>query len=390
MKLLLVVLDGAGDRGKHTPLEAAMTPTFDRLAKSGQVGLLDIGYKKHVNSDFGYLNLLGCYSKETYPGRGYLEALGIGLRPKEQDICIRGNFATLDSKGMLKDRRAGRDETGLKTFCEKLDGIEIDGVHFKVRKSAGHRVILILQGKGLSDKIIPNDPEETGVPLPQVKPKEPKAKFTASVLNKFVSRAHKILAKEPLNRKRKLPANIVLVRNPGRKNTVPSFKSRYGLKGACVAGIPIAKGVSRYLGIEVIEVPGATGMPDTNLTGKINATVKAFKKYDFVFLHINGTDILSHDAKRKEKTRLIEKIDREISRLPLQDIVTVVTCDHRTDSEPDFKEYRHLKDPVPVLVSGDSIKPSHVNLFSEKECEKGFKIEGNSLITFVLKETKKH
>lgn len=389
MKLLLVVLDGAGDRGKHTPLEMSKTPTFDMLAKTGQVGLLDIGYKTHVNSDFGYLNLLGCYSKETYPGRGYLEALGIGARPNEEDVCIRGNFATLDQKGMLKDRRAGRDETGLKSFCDKLDGTEIDGIHFSVKKSAGHRVVLILKGRNLSDKIIPNDPEETGVSLPQVKPREPKAKFTASVLNKFVSRAHKTLSKEPINKKRKLPANIILIRNPGRKNTVPSFKTRYGLKGTCVAGIPIAKGVSRYLGLDVTEVPGATGMPDTNLKGKINATMKALKKYDFVFLHINGTDILSHDAKRKEKTEFIEKIDMEIGRLSLKDIVTIVTCDHRTESEPGFKAYRHLKDPVPVLVAGNSIKPSRVNLFSEKECEKGFRIEGNSLITFVLKETKK-
>ncbi len=389
MKLLLIVLDGAGDRGKPTPLEAARTPTFDRLAKSGQVGLLDIGYKTHVNSDFGYLNLLGCYSKDTYPGRGYLEALGIGLRPAEKDVCIRGNFATLDSRGMLRDRRAGRDENGLGGFCEKLDGMEIDGVHFMVRKSAGHRVIIVLRGRGLSPNIMPNDPEKTGVPLPQVKPKEPGAKFTASVLNKFVSRANKILSKEPLNRKRKLPANIILIRNPGRKNTVPSLKSRYGLNGICIAGIPIAKGVSRYLGLDVADVPGATGMPDTNLKGKVGAVSDALKKYDFVFLHINGTDILSHDAKRREKTKLIEKIDSEIGRLPLHDIVTIVTCDHRTDSEPDFKEYRHLKDPVPVLVSGSGIKPGRADVFSETECGKGFRLNGNNLITFVLKETKK-
>ena len=385
MKFILIVLDGAGDLGKQTPLSLAKKPNMDSLAEKGKCGLLDIGYGKTVNSDFGYLNILGCYSKEDYPGRGYIEALGVGLKPGPKDICIRGNFATLASDGNILDRRAGRDETGLEYFCEVLDGMEIDGVRFTVRKSAGHRIVIVLQGKNLSDKIVPNDPLKTGVPLPQVGVRESKAKFTASVLNKFSSSIHKTLSKEPENKKRKLPANIILIRNIGMKKDVESFYNRFKLKACCIAGIPIAKGVARFLGMDVIGVEGANGMPNTNLGGKFEAVKGALKKYDFVFLHINGTDILSHDARPMEKKEFIEKTDREIGKLKVsKDVVFIITCDHRTASAPGFRGYRHTPDPVPLLISGNGIKPNSVNKFDENSCRYGLKLEENELIPYVL------
>jgi 2,3-bisphosphoglycerate-independent phosphoglycerate mutase len=386
MKFLLIVLDGGGDIGKETPLSLANKPNMDSLAMEGKCGLLDIKYGKTVNSDFGYLNILGCYSKEGYPGRGYLEALGVGLKPGPGDLCIRGNFATLASNGNILDRRAGRDETGLEYFCEVLDGMEIDGVRFTVRKSAGHRVVIVLEGKNLSDKIVPNDPLKTRVPLPQAGARESQAKFTASVLNKFSSRVHKILAKEPENRKRKFPANIILIRNIGKKKEAKSFYQRFKLKGCCIAGIPIAKGVARFLGMDVIEVEGANGMPDTNLGGKFETVRNALKKYDFVFLHINGTDILSHDAKPVEKRRFIENIDKEIGKLEdSKGMVFIITCDHRTVSDPKFRGYRHTPDLVPFLISGNEIKPNNVMKFDENSCRFGLKLERNELIPYFLR-----
>lgn len=386
-KFLLMVLDGAGDIGEKTPLSLADKPNMDSLAKQGKCGLLDIKYGKNVNSDFGYLNILGCYSKETYPGRGYLEALGTGLNPGPDDICIRGNFATLDSHGNIVNRRAGRDETGLEYFCEVLDGMEVDGVRFTVRKSTVHRVVIILEGKNLSDRIVPNDPLKTGVPLPQVLSRDGdrNGKFTASVLNKFSSRVHKILSKEPENKKRRLPANIILIRNIGREKGVESFNQRFKLKACCIAGVPIAKGVARFVGIDVIEVKGANGMPDTNLKGKMDAAEDSLKKYDFVFLHINGTDILSHDGKPDEKKKLIEKIDKEMGRfMNSKGLVFIITCDHRTASDPGYKSYRHTHDPVPFLISGNGIQPNRVEKFDEKSCERGMKFEGNELLLYLL------
>lgn len=386
-KFLLMILDGAGDVGDRTPLSLADKPNMDSLAKQGKCGLLDIKYGKNVNSDFGYLNILGSYSKETYPGRGYLEALGVGLKPDPDDICIRGNFATLDSHGNISDRRAGRDGAGLDELCETLDGMEINGVKFNVKKSAGHRVVIVMEGDKLSNRIMPNDPFKTGVPLPQVLSidGDAKGKFTASVLNKFSSRVHKSLSKHSVNKKRDVPANIILIRSIGRKKDVESFQDRFGLKACCIAGIPIAKGVARFLGMDIIEVEEASGMPDTNLKGKMDAAEKKLNEYDFVFVHINGTDILSHDGKPDEKRKMIEKIDKEMGRfMNSKRLVFIITCDHRTASDPGYKSYRHTHDPVPFLISGNNIQPNRVERFDEKSCEGGMKFDGNELLLYLF------
>lgn len=381
----MLVMDGAGDLGKETPLSLARKPNMERLAREGKVGLLDIGYKESVNSDFGYLHLLGSYSPEEYPGRGYLEALGIGLRPGPGDICIRCNFATLGRDRNVLDRRAGREEAGLDRLAGRLDGMVIDGIKFTVRHSAGHRVVLVLKGRGLSPGFLPNDPLRTGVPVPEVEPRGPGAKLTASALNKFCRRANKLLSGDPINRKRKFPANAVLVRNPGQRKDVKPFEKRFGLKACCIAGIPIAKGVARFLGMDVIEVPGATGLPDTNLAGKTRAAIKALGRYGLVFLHINGTDILAHDAKPGLKKKMIERIDLELGKIleARPGLKVAVTCDHRTASSPSYRKYRHTPDPVPVLVSGPGVKPDGIGSFSEGPCGKGFRLKGNQLMPFL-------
>ena len=396
MRYLLVVLDGAGDRGGQTPLQAAHKPNMDSLSKAGKNGLLDLGYARDVNSDVGYLTILSCYSKEEYPGRGYIEALGDGLSPGKKDLCIRGNFATLDSGGNVTDRRAGREETGLENMAARLNGMEIDGVRFTVRKSTGHRVVIVMSGPRLSMNVKPNDPMRTGVPLPQVTARNGEGRHTASVLNKFLYRAKGILSKEPANKKRGIPANAILIRNIGMRKDVESFEDRFGLKGCCVAGVNVAKGVARYLGMDAVDVKGATGRPDTDIGAKGKAVIKALKKYDLVFLHINGTDILSHDRDRTGKAELITKIDKELGNIlehmNLEESCIVVTCDHRTVSLPKSEHpgYEHVNDPVPICISGDGIKPDGVKSFDEQSAESGtLKLSGTELIPLLMMLTRK-
>ena len=397
MKMLLIILDGAGDTGGKTPYETASKPNMDALAKNGTCGLLDIGYRGTPQSDFGYLNILGFYSGDAYPGRGYLEALGLGMEEiQESDLCIRGNFATLGKDGNIMDRRAGRDENGLEELTASIDGMEIDGVHFYARKSAGHRVVIVARPLNervrLSEKIEPNDPEEDGVPVLQFKPKAPEAKFTASVLNKFVFRSGKILSGSRINSERKLPANVLLMRGFGRKKEAGTFQKKYNMSSCCIAGIPIMRGVASFLGMDMLNVRGATGYPDTNLEGKFEKAAEALGKYDFVLLHINGADILSHDGKRDEKTKFIEKIDKSLGaalkKMDMKQTVVIITSDHRTASDPSYKEYRHTRDPVPVLISGDGIRPGLARRFDERSCARGFLLKGNDLIHFVLSKTK--
>jgi 2,3-bisphosphoglycerate-independent phosphoglycerate mutase len=382
MRYIQIVLDGLGDIGR-TPLMLAKKPNIDKLSKSGTVGLYKIKYGDHVNSDVGYLALLSYHQRENYPGRGYLEALGINLAPREKDICIRGNFATIDENRVVVDRRAGRDETGLNAMCKKLDGIRIDGIKFLVKKSESHRVVIIMRGKHLSKELWPNDHEKTGIKLIPIKAKNRNAEFSASVINKFIEKMEKQLSQDPINKKRKIPANTVLIRNFGQKKTAIPFRKRFGLRACCIAGVPIAKGVANFLGMDVINTRGVTGLVNTNLDKEFAALRENFHKYDFIFFHINATDILSHDAEKDKKIKYIEKLDKYIGnmmkQMDMKNTRIVITCDHRTASDPEYKKYRHLNMPVPFLIAGAGIKSMGMD-FDEKTCEKGIKLKENTFV----------
>src|SRR6187399_898400 len=122
-KMALIVLDGLGDiatreQGYLTPLEAARTPNLDALAKdSAQGRMIPVAPGITPGSGPGHLGLFGYDPLEFQVGRGVIEALGLGLELKAGDVAARANFCTLDEKGIVTDRRAGRIETEV---CEEL------------------------------------------------------------------------------------------------------------------------------------------------------------------------------------------------------------------------------------------------------------------------------
>ncbi len=373
MKILLIVIDGLGDKpipqlGNKTPLEAAKTLNLDFLAENGICGLISpfyFPYQKYPRSDTAHLALLGCDPKKYYLGRGVYEVAGIGMKLKKGDIAIRANFGTVDDNLKIVDRRAGRiSQTD--SLIKALSKIkEIEGVKFLVKKSYGHRAGLVLRGKGLSSMISDGDPHKPGVYVDKIIPldKSKKSAFTAKVLNEYLERTHKILKECSLNRKRKLPANYLLVRGAGEMRNIPNFK----LKAACIAGGGLYKGVGKILGMDLINVKGATGFPTTDLKAKFSAAKRALSgKYDFVFLHIKATDNLAEDGNFIGKKKFIEKIDRDIkSLLTLKNTLLAITADHSTCCA--LK--RHCLEPVPVLFFGDG--KDKVKSFSEKAFKKG-------------------
>ncbi|MBI1972144.1 MAG: 2,3-bisphosphoglycerate-independent phosphoglycerate mutase [Candidatus Aenigmarchaeota archaeon] len=377
-KTLLIICDGmpdSEDEDGNTPLSTAYHPGLDFLAKNGLVGRLDLKYEKSADTDQGVLKILGCYD-DSYPGRGYIEALSTDLEARKGDVCFRANFATLNGDGMLIDRRAGRDETGLEELAKKLDGIEINNIRFSVRRAVGHRLVIVmrrLDGKPLSWNIEGNDPKKTGVAVKQVAAKTRNGRITASALNKFLRRVNKILEEHPVNKKRKIPANTVLIRNIGHPTKTESFESRYNKK-ACVIGYhSTIEGVAKFLGMDFVKPSGATGQEDTDLHEKANAALETLQKYDFVLLHVNAFDMLSHDKKRDEKTAFIERFDQLVVRkildnINLNKIVIAVTSDHYSNSLT--KDYAHSTEPVPFVVCGAGIKSSGCEKYDEKNAVK--------------------
>lgn len=383
MKLLFIVMDGLGDRpipefGGQTPLEYAKTPNMDKLASLGMNGLLHvIAPGVTPGSDTAHLALFGVDPHEYYTGRGPFEAAGIGLMIKEGDIAFRTNFATVNSEGVIEDRRAGRIKKGTEHLTKLFEGMTIDGIEILLEAGTEHRAALILRGPGLSDQVSENDPHVEGKEPLVFKPlaDTPEAEKTARVLTSFVMKARTILNNAELNREREkeglLPANFLLIRGPGKVPKLPNFEEEYCLETACVAGGGLYKGVGRMLGMHIIEDPRLSGGTTTDLSAKFDIAQDALTNYDFVFTHVKGTDNYSHDGKYKEKAEFIEKVDRELYRfLPENyegDLVVMITGDH--SSPCSFKD--HSADPVPILIYSPDCRRDKVEKFGESYAVEG-------------------
>lgn len=370
-------MDGLGDRpisefGGQTPLEYAKTPNMDKLASLGMNGLLHvIAPGVTPGSDTAHLALFGVDPYEYYTGRGPFEASGIGLVVREGDIAFRTNFATINSEGIITDRRAGRIREGTDQLAKLFEGLEIDGIKILLEAGTEHRAALILRGDGLSDQVSENDPHvERKEPL-EFKPldESPEAEKTARVLTSLVMKARTILNNAELNKKRVeeslLPANYLLIRGAGKVPKLPNFEEEYCLETACIAGGGLYKGVGRMLGMHVIEDSRLSGGTTTDLSAKFEITQNALNDYDFVFTHVKGTDNYSHDGKYKEKSEFIERVDKELYRfLPENyegDLVVMITGDHSTPCS--FKD--HSADPVPILIYSPDCRRDKVEKFGE-------------------------
>ncbi len=364
-KIILLVLDGLGglplEVDGPTELEAATKPNLDRLAREGSNGLsIPIARGIEPGSGPGHLALFG-YDPLVYDiGRGALEAVGIGIDLQPGDVAARGNFCTVDENGLIVDRRAGRISTseGAKAVASLKD-IRLPGVEVVVQEVKEHRFALVLRGDGLDPNIHDTDPLVVGeAPLP-AKPAvdTPQAHHTAEIINQFVAQARERL-------KGHHPANMLTLRGFAGDPALPKFRDVYKLNAACVAVYPMYKGVSRLVGMTVIE----TDEHDTPLD-EFQRVAANWERYDFFFVHVKYTDSRGEDGNFDAKVAVIEEVDAALpALLDLQPDVLIVTGDHSTPA----KMRTHSFHPVPTLIWAPATHlRDHVTGFGERSCMTG-------------------
>jgi len=387
-KAILIIADGLGGRPTdvdgRTCLEAARTPQLDALTERGEIGLVDpIGPGIRPGSDTAHLSLLGYDPHRVYTGRGVFECLGAGLAVAERDVCFRANLATVeDEEGALRlvDRRAGRIETGQGALAEAINGIRLTGdVAFEFRATTQHRGALRLRATGLSSRIGETDPHEIGALVPAcavLDEQDEGARRTAAAIDELTRLSHEALRDLPINRQRieagELPANVLLVRGASIRPRIETIESIYGVRGAVISGGALYRGVGLAVGMQPIDVPGATGGLDTDLAAKAGAALKALETLDYVFLHVKGTDNAGHDGDASAKAAFIERIDREligplVERLDWRRTHLAFTGDHTTP--PGFGD--HTAEPVPVLMVGPDVRCDASTAFGEREAAAG-------------------
>ena len=355
-----------------TPLEAARTPRMDELAQGGQVGLCRTVPKGMAPaSDVASLSILGYDPRKFYTGRGVLEAANIGVTLKDDEVAFRCNLLTVE-KGRIVDYSAGHISTQEGSLLVQQLNKELGkkGVRFYPGISYRHLLVVkkTFSPSGRFDikaigphtligsEVEPNFPEGEG----------------ADFLKQLMLRSQQILADHEVNKVRvdlgENPANMIWLWGPGTCTALPPFEEKFGVKGSVISAIDLIKGIGRLVGFDVIEVPGATGYYDTNYEGKASYALKAFKKKDFVLVHLEATDEAGHNGNLKEKINAIEKFDRYIvggivdGLKQMGPFRVLVTPDHATL----VNRRSHVDTPIGFLIYGEGVEARGVSEFSEK------------------------
>src|SRR5438552_12830708 len=306
--------------------------------------------------------------------------MGAGLELRPGDVAFRCNFATVDDDFRVEDRRAGRIRKGTSKLAKVVDAIKIDGVpgvRTIFKATVDHRAVLVLRGEKLSRMVSDVDPKEEGAKIAISKALDgsEEAKRTSAAVNEFVKRSHESLREHPLNQERandgEKPAHIILTRGAGTRPSLASFKSMFDLRGACISGTALVKGIASAAGIDIIDVRGATGSMKTDYEAKAKAVIEGANDKNFVVVHVKAPDIAGHDADFKGKVRALEDVDtlvgHVIDEVDIGANYVALTSDHATPVGYGY----HTGDPVPLVIGGPDVPASRVLKLSEASASRG-------------------
>lgn len=396
MKYVIVIGDGmpdlpSGPRGS-TPLQEAHHPNMDEVASRGVVGAVDpIPEGMEPGSDVAIMGLMGYDPKKYYTGRGPLEAAGIGIELHEGDLAFRCNLIT-EEEGVLADYAAGHigDEEAKELITYLNLSLSGPG-QVKLYAGVSYRHLLVLEG-GFSDHIKcmpPHDAVGRRIIEIMVEPLDEEGETTAEFLNGLILRSQQLLSNHPINlervKKGLRPANMIWPWGFGRKPTMPSFSSLYGLRGSVISAVNLVKGIGSCAGMKVIEVPGATGYIDTNYEGKADYALKALDEgVELVYIHVEAPDEAGHAGDFELKVKAIEDLDRRLLGRLLdkldEDAVIAIVSDHLTP----ISVKTHLKGPIPFAYASAKGSLKEKRKFDEGLTRGVTPISGPSLLKMIL------
>jgi 2,3-bisphosphoglycerate-independent phosphoglycerate mutase len=384
MKYLLVVGDGMADYpipelGDKTPLQVAHKPNMDAIAAKGRSGLIkNVPDDMTPGSETAILSLLG-YDPHLYcTGRGPLEAPARGIKLRKNDAAFRCNLIT-EKDGLLIDYSAGHITTGeAEQLIEAVKKAFAKPGKIEFYSGLDYRHFLILRGILDSRQIECTPPHDAAgakisTVLPRAKSKE--VEETVATLKDMIQKSKAVLDSHPVNVARvkagKRPGNMIWPWGGGPKPSMPSFKEKYGLKAAVISAVDLVKGIGTYAGMQVINVPGATGLANTNYEGKADAALKALGENDLVFVHVEAPDEAGHVGDYELKVKTIEDLDsRLLGRILLglkEPCAIAVLPDHPTP----IKAGTHTRDPVPFTIRSPLLNSDGVKRFDELSARKG-------------------
>ncbi len=407
MKYVVFLADGAADfavpeLGNKTPLQVAKKPAIDRIARLGRCGtFITVDEDMPPGSEVANLTVLGYDAHKCYQGRGVIEAAAMGVKLRDTDIAMRCNLICI-ADGRIKNHSAGHISTEeahkLIRYVDRYIGD--DDAHFFPGISYRHLFVLD-QGSTDFECFPPHDHVGEKAEDLMIVAKSDEAGPTVARLNDMIRCSWDLLPQHSVNQARvkagKDPANSIWFWSQGRKPKMKTLKEQYGITGAVISAVDLIKGLGVYAGLDVIDVPGATGLIDTNYEGKADACLKALDDHDFVYVHVEATDEAGHSRDVKQKvlgieyldSRLVARVLKGIDDMRLETTVAVLP-DHMTP----VAKGNHVHGPVPVAISAfgppSSVfrppSPDSVQTYDEVACADGSlgQLHGDQFIRTVL------
>lgn len=400
MKYIVFLGDGMADYpvpelNNKTPLEVAHTPTFDKLAQHGEVGLVQtVPEGMAPGSDVANLSVMGFDAKACYTGRSPLEAVSMGIPLGEHDVTYRCNLVTLDNhesidEAVILDHSAGEISTEEAQILVEDLVKHLNWFGAELHSGVSYRHCLVIRnGKTGAQLTPPHD--VTGKAIKEFLPRGE----NADLLREWMQASRVFLENHPINIARKEkglnPANCCWFWGEGTRPKLKRFEDIYHLTGGVVSAVDLLKGIGLSADLLAPEVEGATGTLNTNYQGKIDAALEILKEHDFVYIHFEGPDECGHQGKAQEKILSIERLDA-LALKPLMDALDyqgelyhiLLVPDHAT---PIVKR-THTSDPIPYVIykKEKEIGP-HTSAFDENHAaQTNLKIEqGHFLMTKLL------
>jgi len=391
MKYIVLIGDGMADYpipelGERTPLEAAYTPNMDFIAKHGKCGVAKtVPDCLPPGSDVANLSIMGYDPKKYYSGRGPLEAASIGVELGKDDIAFRCNLIT-EKDGVLWDYSSGHiSSEEARILIEEIDK-EL-GNSCKFHAGVSYRHLLVMKEGEKAECTPPHD--VVGQSIDDVLPRGE----GSDILIDLIKASMPILENHEVNLKRKKAgkntANLIWMWGQGRAPNMPRFRDLFGVSGSVISAVDLLKGIGKYAGLDIIEVPGATGYLDTNFVGKAAYALRSLEERNFVLVHVEAPDEAGHMGNLHAKIKAIEDFDEKVVGGMLNelggfgDYRIIVLPDHPTP----ISVKTHTREPVPFAIYSSTESADYVDRFDEKAAKDGIYgcVEGHRLMDFLIR-----
>lgn len=365
MRFLVLVSDGMADKkiailGNRTPMEAARLPYLNKLARTAHIGtVLNVPEGMVPESDTANLAILSYDPRVYSKGRSPLEAASMGLSMSPEDTALRCNLVAISEDApayedsIMLDHSAGEITTEeARELVEALNAALSDGDR-RLYTGISYRHCLLWRGANDSyDFARPHNiiGKRIGEYLPKGAAGDP--------FYRFMRASYDILKDHPVNVRRRArglkAANSAWLWSPGKKPALPSFRDKWGVNCTVISAVDLIKGIGLCAGMEVVDVPGATGNLHTNYRGKAEAAIEAFRRgQELVYIHVEAPDECGHLGDAEGKVLSLERIDSEIL-MPVCEFLREQGEAYRVLVLPDHPTpcalHTHTADPVPYLI----------------------------------------